>query len=104
VLGLKFRVTTVRLSEETLKELKELTKRLKRDQAGVMREALRLGVNEMKIRLALELYSKGEISFGRMAELTGLGYRELFLELKKRNVPIKYGEERFIEEVRELVS
>ena len=69
-----------------------------------MREALQIGIGEMKLRLALELYNKGRISFGRMAELTGLGIRELSLELKRRNVPLRYGEERFSEEVKQLVS
>ena len=41
-----------------------------------MREALKISIDEMKLRLALELYRRGSVSFGRMAELTGLGYRE----------------------------
>lgn len=69
-----------------------------------MREALQIGIGEMKLRLALELYHKGRISFGRMVELTGLGYRELSLELRRRNVPLRYGEDRFSEEVEQLVS
>ena len=69
-----------------------------------MREALQIGIGEMKLRLALELYNKGRISFGRMAELTGLGIRELSLELKRRNVTLRYGEERFSEEVEQLVG
>jgi len=69
-----------------------------------MREALQIGIGEMKLRLALELYHKGRISFGRMAELTGLGLRELSLELKRRNVTLRYGEERFSEEVKHLVG
>ena len=38
------KVTTLRLSEETLKELEELTKKLQRDKSDVIREALRLGI------------------------------------------------------------
>lgn len=98
------KVTTLRLSEEALKELEELTKKLQRDKSDVIREALQLGIQEIKLRLALDLYSKGKISFGRMTELTGLGYRELFLELKRRNITLRYGEERFAEEARELVD
>ncbi|MFP3985827.1 MAG: UPF0175 family protein [Candidatus Bathyarchaeia archaeon] len=98
------KVTTLRLSEEALKELEALTKKLQRDKSDVIREALQLGIQEMKLRLALDLYSKGKISFGRTTELTGLSYRELFLELKRRNVALSYGEERFAEEARELVD
>lgn len=101
---LTFKVTTVRLPEETIEDLENLTDRLQRDRSDIMREALQIGIGEMKLRLAIELYDKGKISFGRMTELTGLGYRELSLELKRRNVPLRYGEERFDEEVEKLVG
>jgi predicted HTH domain antitoxin len=93
------KATTVRLSEKTIQELEELAESLNRDRSDIIREALRIGVNEMQVRSATELYSKGKISFGRMAELTSLGYRELALELKRRNLPIRYGEERLREEI-----
>ena len=99
-----FKVTTVRLPEETIESLEDLTDKLQRERSDVMREALQIGIGEMKLRLALELYNKGRISFGRMAELTGLGIRELSLELKRRNVTLRYGEERFSEEVEQLVG
>jgi len=101
---LTFKVTTVRLPEETIEALEDLTDKLQRERSDVMREALQIGIGEMKLRLALELYTKGRVSFGRMAELTGLGYRELFLELKRRNFLLRYGEERFSEEVEQLVG
>jgi predicted HTH domain antitoxin len=99
-----FKVTTLRLPEETMEDLEDLTRRLQRERSDIMREALRIGIGEMKLRLALELYSKGEISFGRTAEMTGLGHRELNLELKKRNIPFRYGEERFRDEAKQLVG
>jgi len=101
---LTFKVTTVRLPEETIEDLEDLTDKLQREKSDIMREALNIGIGEMKLRLALELYNKGSISFGRMAELTGLGYRELSLELRRRNVVFRYGEERFSEEVEQLVG
>jgi len=101
---LTFKVTTVRLPEETIEDLEDLTDKLRREKSDVMREALKIGIDEMKLRLALELYKKGKISFGRMAELTGLGYRELSLELRRRNVTYRYGEKRLSEEVEQLVG
>ena len=99
-----FKVTTVRLSEETIEALEDLTDKLQRERSEVMREAIQIGIGEMKLRLALELYKKGRVSFGRMAELTGLSQRELFLELKQRNIPYRYGEDRFSEEAQRLVG
>jgi predicted HTH domain antitoxin len=101
---LSFKVTTVRLPEETIENLEDLTERLQREKSDIMREALKIGIDEMKLRIALELYRKGSISFGRMTELTGLGYRELSLELRRRNIVYRYGEERFREEVEQLVD
>ena len=94
-----FKVTTVRLPEETLEALEDLTNKLQRERSDVIREAMKIGIGEMTLRLALELYIKGKISFGRMSELTGLGYRELSLSLKRRNITLRYGEERLNEEV-----
>ena len=99
-----FKVTTVRLPEETLEALEDLTDKLQRERSDIMREAMQIGIGEMKLRLALELYTKGKVSFGRMAELTGLGYRELSLALKRRNVTLRYGEERFAEEIEQPVD
>jgi predicted HTH domain antitoxin len=59
-----------------------------------MREALKIDIHELKLRHALDQYRKSKASFGRTSELTGLGYRELYLELKQRNIPHRYGEER----------
>ena len=97
-----FKVTTVRLPEETLEALEDLTTKLQRERSDVMREAMKIGIGEMTLRLALELYTKGKISFGRMSELTGLGYRELTMSLKRRNITLRYGEERFDDEVEQL--
>jgi predicted HTH domain antitoxin len=102
--ALTFKVTTVRLPEETLEALEDLTDKLQRERSDIMREAMQIGIGEMKLRLALELYTKGKVSFGRMAELTGLGYRELSLALKRRNVTLRYGEKRFSEEIEQPVG
>lgn len=99
-----FKVTTIRLPKDMKDALKDLADKLSRERSDVVREALQIGIEEMKLRLALELYSKGKISFGRTSELTGLGYRELSLEMKRRNVPLRYGEERFSEEAEQLVG
>lgn len=58
----------------------------------------------MKLRLALELYTKGKISFGRLAELSNLSHIELYKELKQRNIHYRYGEKRIKEETKQLVK
>ena len=95
-------ITTLRVETEILSDVAKLSKELKIDKSDLLREAIRLGMREFKVRLALDLYSKGKVSFGRASEIAGIGYRELQLELKNRNVTFRYGEERFQEELREL--
>ena len=95
-------ITTLRVETGILSDVARLSKELKIDKSDLLREAIRLGMREFKVRLALDLYSKGKVSFGRASEIAGIGYRELQLELKNRNVTFRYGEERFQEELREL--
>ena len=95
-------ITTLRVETEILSDVAKLSKELKIDKSDLLREAIRLGMREFKVRLALGLYSKGKVSFGRASEIAGIGYRELQLELRNRNVTFRYGEERFQEELREL--
>jgi predicted HTH domain antitoxin len=99
-----YKVTTLRLPEDTIQDLEELTDKLDKEKSVVMREALQIGINEMKLRLALELYTKGKISYGRLAELSNLTHIELYKELKQRNIHYRYGEERFKEEIQQLVK
>jgi predicted HTH domain antitoxin len=101
---LVFKDTTVRLPEEMLEDIEELSYKLQREKSEIIREALNIGINAMNLRLAIEQYVRGSVSFGRMAELTGLGHRELFLELRRRSIVYRYGEERFSEEIERLVD
>lgn len=99
-----YKVTTVRLSDETIKALENLTETLQREKSDLMREALQIGIREIKLLHAIDQYRARKISFGRMSELSGLGYRELYAELRKRNIPQRYGETRFREEINQLVD
>lgn len=96
------KVTTLRVEKEALREVAKLAKELNIDKSNLLREAIRLGLQEVKLHLALDFYSKGKVSFGRAAEIAGLGYRELQLQLKNRNITFRYGEERFRQELQEL--
>lgn len=47
-----------------IRTLEDLAEGLQRERSYIMREALQIGILEMKLHLALELYSRGKISFG----------------------------------------
>lgn len=96
------KVTTIRMREEMVAEVQELARELGVDNSSLLREALSIGLRELRIRLALDEYAEGRASLGKAAEIAGIGYRNFFLEAKKRGVQIRYGEQRFGEELKEL--
>lgn len=95
-----YKVTTVRLPDETMDEINQLTETLSKERSELIREIVKLGVTEVKLRYGIEEYQKGRISLGRLSEFTGLGYREVQLELMRRGITQRYGEER----LEELIS
>lgn len=99
---LSYEMTTLRLQPELLREIDRVASERGVERSVVIREVLRLGLQEFKIRLAIEKYQKGGISFGKAAEIAGVGYREMFLEMRRRNVAVRYGKERFLREIAEL--
>ncbi len=96
------KVTTVRLMEEESREVSDLAKLLRREKSEVLREAVAIGLAEMRLKLAIEAYSKGKISIGRAAELAKIGLFDFHVQLKKRGVTVRYGEERLDEELKNL--
>lgn len=96
------KVTTIRMREDMVAEVEKLATELGVDNSSLLREALSIGLRELRIQLALDEYAKGRASLGKAAEIAGTGYRNFFVEAKKRGIQIRYGEERFEEELEEL--
>jgi len=96
------KVTTVRLMEEESKELSDLAKLLRREKSEVLREALAIGLAEIRLKLAIEAYCRGKVSIGRAAELAKVGLLDLHAELKRRGITVRYGRERLEEELKKL--
>ena len=61
--------------------------------------AMRLPANEqrrqLKVELAVSLYSQGILSFGKACELAGMSKLEFGILLGKRNIPRQYSEQDF---------
>lgn len=96
-----YKVTTIRLPDETIDEITELTGTLSKERSELIREVIQIGVTEVKIRHGIEEYQKGRISLGKLSEYTGLGYRETQLELKKRGITQRTSEDFMGENSRE---
>jgi len=94
-------VTTVRLNPDLLKALNELARKKKTDRSTVMKQAIELGVREIRFADALKRYQEGRISAWRAAREAGVSLWEFIQELKKRGTFFKTDEaemERMLEE------
>jgi len=69
------------------------------DQSAVMQEIVQLGVHQLKIRRALEMYQAGTGSLGYVAEKTGLSKRELVREARARGIEPSFDEQVIREEL-----
>lgn len=66
------------------------------NRSELIREALREYLEKMRsknLEIAVELYRKGELSLGKAAELSGLGYERMKDVLSERKIPIRRGPE-----------
>jgi predicted HTH domain antitoxin len=69
-----------------------LEKKIYSDKNELLREAYRSLLRSkphLKIEAATELYSRGEISFSKAAEIAGMNFEEFKDELKERGIQIK---------------
>lgn len=55
---------------------------------------------ELKLELALILYSKGALSLGKAAKLSGVTKREFLEELARRKIPRHYTERELKEDLK----
>lgn len=76
----------VRVPAELDKEISEITKKEKLDKATVVRNLLETGITEWRKQTAIELLSKGKVTFAQAADIAKLSLWELADLLKKNNV------------------
>lgn len=69
------------------------------DQADVVQEILNLGVQQFKVRRALEMYQAGAGSLGYVAEKVGLSKRDLIREARARGIEPPFDEQTVLEEL-----
>lgn len=86
-------VTTVRLGDETLRELDALAEQEGVDRTTVLKKALDLGVREIKIDMAVDKYQRGFTSAWRAAQEAGINLWEFIDVLKKREIGFVTSEE-----------
>lgn len=79
---------TVRVEEETLKDIEELTKLEKSDRSTITRRLLALGLQETKKRHAISLYRRGKCTLWKAAQTAGIPLREMMEIIKKERISV----------------
>mgnify|MGYP001031569500 CR=1 FL=1 len=79
---------TVRLGEETFREIEALTKLEKCDKSTLTRRLLAIGLQEMRKRQAISLYREGKCTLWKAAQIAGIPLREMIEILKEEKIPI----------------
>jgi|SRR3990170_2490024 len=95
-------VTTLRLSEEEIRNLDRLARQQGVDRAVLLRRAISGGLREIRLSEAVGRYQRGECSVGRAAEDAGVGLWEFLDVLAQRGVNLRTDErhlEALIEEL-----
>lgn len=79
---------TVRVDEETLKDIEKLTELEKTDKSTVTRRLLAVGLRQAKKRHALSLYRKGKCTLWKAAQTAGVPLREMIEIIKRERIPV----------------
>lgn len=93
---------SVRLSEESLREVDRLAERLKTDRSEALRRFIERGLREARIDDALDRLRKGKISIGRAAELAGVTLYEMLDLVRQHHIPSGYTPQDLERDLRDL--
>ncbi len=92
------------VSRELLEKSDEIASRKMEDRSTVMRELLRLGLNQYLVKDAIEQYVEGKVSMEKAAELADVSLWKFLDALKERKVPIRYDVDDIKREIGAIVA
>jgi len=93
---------SVRLSEESLREIDRLAERLQTDRSEALRRFIERGLREARIDDALDRLRRGKVSIGRAAEEARVTLYEMLELVRQHHIPSGYGPEDLERDLREL--
>ena len=82
-----------RIPESVVKDINYVAMEEKTDKSKVIRELISNAVKEKLIELALEKYTKRQVSLGRAAELAKIPLADFMLKASERRIPMNYSPE-----------
>lgn len=77
---------SARIPDEDEKTLEAVAELLEEDKSSVIRKALREGLADLRIRVAVERYQTGEISTNQAARVAGVSIAEWLEIARERNL------------------
>ena len=77
---------SIRLQKNFMREAEKLAKLTMVDKSAIIREALDKGFADVKLKIAVELFTGSKASTSEAAEISGLSVGELMDELVKRGI------------------
>lgn len=77
---------SLRIPEEVVDETKILIKYEHLEQSVILREALKIGLDELKKKTAIELFSEGKITISEAASIAGVSVGEMMEILTKLGI------------------
>lgn len=99
---MKERLMTFRLPLEIDKEIENLASLEDTDKSKLIRELLKLGIKERKLKEALKLYMEGKITLWKATRLAGISLWKMIEILEERKITLQYGERELKEDLKAL--
>lgn len=93
---------SVRIDETEDDELTALAKKMSSDKSAVARQALRLGIQAIKKKEALEKIRKREWTIWKAAEYCNESYRSFLETLREENIPFPLSKKELERELNEF--
>lgn len=82
---------SVRIDNEDVKEIAELSKLEKKTKSNILREVLELGLKDKKLELALEKFRKNEATAWKAARIADIPLTLFMGILVQRGIDFHYG-------------
>jgi predicted HTH domain antitoxin len=77
---------SARIPDDDEEELEEVAELLGEDKSSTVRKALREGLGELRVRLAVERYQSGDVSVNEAARVAGVSVAEWLEIARERNL------------------
>ena len=91
---------SARIPDEEREALEEVADLLGEDRSTTIRKALREGLHDLRVRVAVERYQTGEISMNQAAHVAGVSLGEWFEIAREHNLTMQLTPEDIESDVR----